>query len=436
MRYCLLVLSLLSCLCAAAQKSNCDTFYYDYDNYQTHLRGGDVSQYLSMIGMQHESLLMEDTSRGGTYKWRDAFPFDYDTTEQLVTSEILPTLRPALQRTHALVINEAHNVPTSRANLIPLIAGLKKMGYRDIFMETLSWHDTLRDRYGYPTMNTGYYSMEPTYAELLRHLLADSVRLHAYEEGTYTVDTATREGALKFISADYPDWIPVDADSFMLKAFAEPLIGKREVAQALLIYQQLMHEHINRYIIFCGYGHGNRTSRALMGNVLRHLTGDTMVVVDQTMLRERSGAAYDYEVYRRYAPADHAMILSHADGSPLCIRRSSPDTGTIQLYDYYIITPRAELQYSRATWRTLHGERQYYPISRMLDRNILPISYLVLAYYLDEYARLGDCAVPADILQVNDKKKDPALVLQPGRKYYIKVTRGGKELLSKKYAAE
>lgn len=436
MRHCLFVLALLSCFCADAQR-NCDTFYYDYDNYRRHRDLHEVSQYLSMIGAQREALLAEDTdSRYHGMKLRDMMVFDYDTAEHLVTTEIVSTLRPALQHTHALVINEAHNIPTSRANLYPLVSELKKLGYKDIFMETLSWHDTLRDKYGYPTMHTGFYSREVMYGELLRHLMEDSVRLHAYEEGAYEIDTATREGQVRFVAAGYPDWIPVVADSFMLGAYADTLIGRREVTQALLIYQQLMHERIDRYIIYCGYDHGQRSAQPWMGSILRHLTADTMVVVDQTLLREHSSAAYDYDIYRRYAPADHAMILSHADGSPLRIRRTAPDTGTIQLYDYYIITPRAELQYSRATWRTLGGERHYYPISRMLDRNILPTSYLVLAYYLSEYSRLGDCAIPMDVLQVNDKKKDPALVLRPGRKYYIKVTRNGRELLSKTYMAE
>ncbi|MBS1625623.1 MAG: hypothetical protein JST83_16470 [Bacteroidetes bacterium] len=432
MRYGLLLLTLACSLCAAAQ---CDTFYYDYDHYHMHRDLHEVSQYLSMIGAQRKALLAEDTdSRYHGLKLRDLEVFDYDSAQPLVTSEILPTLRPALMRTHALVINEAHNIPTSRANLIPLIGDLRKMGYKDIFMETLAWHDTLREKYGYPDMHTGYYSREVMYGALLRRLMADSIRLHAYEEGIYAIDTARRDSTLTFISADYPDWIPVAADSFMLKAWSDALIGKREVTQALLIYQQLMHEQIDRYIIFCGYGHGQRSEQPWMGAILRHLTGDTMVVVDQTLLREHSSAAYDYDIYRRYAPADHAMLLSHADGRPLRIRRSAPDTGTIQLYDYYIITPRAELQYSRATWRTLGGMRRYYPISRILDRNILPASYMVLAYYMNEYSRLGDCAIPADILQVNDKKKDPALVLDPGRKYYIRATLNGRELMSKKYS--
>ncbi len=439
MRYCLLALALLSCFCADAQR-NCDTFYYDYESYHMHRDLHEVSQYLSMIGAQKAAWLAEDTdSRFHGLKLRDLEVFDYDTAEHLVTSEILPTLRPALLRTHALVINEAHNMPGCRANLIPLIDGLKKMGYRDIFMETLSWHDTLRDKYGYPTMHTGFYSREVMYGELVRRLMADSIRLHAYEEGEYELDTATREGQAKFVAAGYPDWIPVAADSFMLQAYADTLIGRREVTQALMIYQQLMHERIDRYIIYCGYSHGQRSEQPWMGAILRHLTGDTMVVVDQTLLREHSSAAYEYDIYRRYAPEDHAMLLSHADGSKLQMRRTGrtpADTGTYALYDYYIITPRTELHNSRATWRALGGERHYYPISRILDRNILPLSYLVLAYYQNEYSRLGDCAVPVDVLQVNDKKKDPALVLQPGRKYYIKATRNGRELMSKKYSTE
>ncbi len=429
MRYFFLLLSLTACLCVSAQ---CDSFYTDYDSYRSHATHHDPSQYLSMIGMQRESLLMEDTSRGGNSKWKNIFSFEYDSTERLLTTEIMTALLPSLQHTHALVINEGHNIPTSRTNLYTMVGDLKKAGYHDIFMETLSWQDTLREKYGYPTMNTGYYSMEPMYGELLRRLIGDSIRLHAYESGYYQIDTATREGTLKFISPDYPDWIPVAADSFMVSAFYMDY-GKREVSEALLIYQQLMHEHIDRYIIYCGYGHGNRTKRPLMGNILRHLTGDTMVVVDQTFLHERSSVAYDYDIYRRYAPAGHSMILSHADGSPLQIQRSAPDTGTIQLYDYYIITPRTELHNSRATWRTLGGERQYYPISRILDPNILPTRYVVLAYYMSEYSQLGSCSIPTDILQVNDKKKEPALVLRPGRKYFIKVMRAGKELFSKVY---
>lgn len=430
MRHCLLALSVFFCFCAAAQ---CDTFYYDYDHYKEHLRGHDAAQYLSLDGAQRESIWLQDTADGGAkYKWRDIFPFEYDTTEQLQLTEILPTLRPLLERRHALVINEAHNMPTSRTNLIPLLDGLKKLGYGDIFMETLAWNDTLRDKYGYPDMETGYYSREVMYAELLRRLMADSIRIHPYEANAYHIDTATREGCLMFVAAGYPGWVPVMADSFMLDAYYTH-DEARDVTQALQIYQQLLRDSIDHYIIYCGYGHGSRSSHINMGKVLRYLTQDTMVVVDQTSLIEHSSEAFDYRLYRRYAPAEHAMLIAHADGSRLMMRHTGKDTGTYGLYDYYIITPRTELHSGRATWRALGGERQYYPISRIVDRNVLPASYLVLAYYQSEYSRLGDCAIPADILQVNDKKKDPSLVLQPGRKYFIKVTVDGKELFSKVY---
>ncbi len=409
-------------------QAGCDEFYIDLNTYQKKYPMSDISQYMSMIGLQKEATIFEDTSSPNRIKDFNAVD-DYDSAGRLLCADIKSTLKGAISRNNIVIINESHNMPQSRAELYSLIEYFKESGYKDIFMETLNWIDPLREKYNIPDLHTGYFSKEVIYGDVIRKVIASDIDIHPYEEGTYKIDTATSSGQLNFISRDYPDWIPIKADTYLLKGFYDQF-WNRDVQQALFIYQKVLLSKISKFIVFCGYGHGARNSYYDMGNILRYLTKDKTVTIDQVLFRERSSSVYDYELYTKYSMYDPPMIISHTDHSPIRIWNDSKTERRL-LYDYFILSPRVRYKNNRPNWQTLNGSKHYYSIDSFVNRNTLPQDYLVIVYYKTEYDKIGNCAVAADVVQVLDNKQNYDLVLFPYRKYYLTIKRGSATILSK-----
>ena len=413
-------------------QNNCEVFYTDLETYRIKHPNEESSQNLSLIGLIREEIILEDTSN--KKKMRDLFQFDCDSSSQLLCTEISEAIRPAISQNKIVIINESHNLPQSRATAYGLVDFLKENGYHDIFMETLCWNDTLGEKYQIPNRNTGYYSNEVVYGDLIRKLFSSKVKMHPYEISFYyKIDTASINGKLMFVSKNYPAWIPIETDTFLLEGFYSEY-SNRDVVQALFIYQKVLQDKIGKYIVYCGYGHGGKGKGHNMGNTLRYLTKDKAITIDQTVFRERSSSQYDYDIYTKYSHFDHPMIISKADKT--AFREVKDGTNMIPKepkahYDYYILSPRTIYTNNRPDWQRLGNVKQNYGLFSFVDRKSLPHDYLVLAYYQDEYDKIGDCAVPADVIQVLDGAKDYDLVLAPHKKYYLKIIKGDKNIIDK-----
>lgn len=282
-----------------------------------------------------------------------------DNTSPLATGDY--TARPALDAIPELarhypivLLNEAHNVALTRSLTVPLLSRLYAEGFRYFAAETLVQTDSGLQARGYPTHDSGFYTQEPIYGEMVRTALKLGFKVIAYEA-----------------TSDTPD-----ADA-------------RETEQARHLYQSVFAKDPHaRLVINAGYDHIVKSGPYLggksMAEHLHALTGLSMLAVEQTMMYPHPDGNDDHPYYtavmRRLHP-DVPIVFVTVDGKPWSLRSA---------YDVTVFFPREKLERGRPTWLSLWGLRQAHLVSAEDCRGNYPC--LVEARYSDESAD----AIPAD----------------------------------------
>ncbi len=301
------------------------------------------------------------------------------------------TARPALQAIaelarpyRAVFFNEAHNVALTRTLTVQLLAKLRAEGFDYFAAETLYQSDTKLSSRGYPTRDSGFYTEEPIYAEMVRSALKLGYKVIAYEDE----------------SAGSPD--------------------QREAAQARNIYRQVFkHDPQARLVVDAGYGHIVEQGRFLGGSSmaehLRRITGIDALTVEQTMLSGHATRSDDHPVYTAVMQQLHPkvpIVFVDKAGKPWSLRPG---------YDVSVFFPRTRRQRGRPTWLDLGGLRRPYFVSGERCRRSYPC--LVEARYADE----GADAIPADRLVLNTLPPNPASIdrisngrVAPGSDLYLR----------------
>lgn len=354
---------------AAAQKS-------DKIMAQANAHKGLLAQYLVL-----RQAYANDNSRAfrmifGQYvSWYQSFLGDYPLAVKSfsITQSVQPddnalplttgnyTARPAVeaipelaQHYHIVLFNEAHNVALTRSLTVQLLSQLRKEGFNYFAAETLVQSDTALASRGYPTDDSGFYTEEPVYAEMVRTALKLGFKVIAYE---------ATSGAS---SGD-----------------------AREAEQARNIYEQVFaHDPKARLIVNAGYEHIVKSGPYLggksMAEYLLDLTKAPMLSVEQTMLYPRPSGDNDHPYYtavmKKLHP-DEPVVFINAKGEPWSLRPG---------YDVSVFFPPVKLEHGRPVWLSLGGLRRPYPVTADSCRAHYPC--LVEARYDNE----GADAIPAD----------------------------------------
>ncbi len=301
------------------------------------------------------------------------------------------TAQPALQAIaelarpyRAVFFNEAHNVAQTRTLTVQLLAKLHAEGFDYFAAETLYQSDTKLSLRGYPTRDSGFYTEEPIYAEMVRTALKLGYKVIAYEDE----------------SAGSPD--------------------QREAAQARNIYRQVFKRDPQaRLVVNAGYGHILEQGRFLGGSSmaehLRRIAGIDPLTVEQTMLFGHAARSDDHPVYTAVMQQLHPkvpIVFVDKAGKPWSLRAG---------YDVSVFFPRTRLQRGRPTWLDLGGLRRPYFVSGERCRRSYPC--LVEARYADE----GADAIPADRLLLNTLPPNPVAsdrlsngLVAPGSDLYLR----------------
>ncbi|HEX8636691.1 MAG TPA: hypothetical protein VF692_01415 [Pyrinomonadaceae bacterium] len=93
----------------------------------------------------------------------------------------LEAISSAADKWQVIMINEEHDTPMHRASTARLLPVLYKKGFRYLAVETLSDTDTELNSRGYPVQNTGFYSDDPVFGDMLRTALKLGFKLVPYE---------------------------------------------------------------------------------------------------------------------------------------------------------------------------------------------------------------------------------------------------------------
>ena len=346
-------------------------------------RTGLLAQYRAM-----RDAYRSDNNRAfrivfGQYlSWYQSFVGDYVgahdsySIRQLPGSDDAPsplkggyTPQPAIEAIAALAkgrkavfFNEAHNVPLTRTLTVELLQKLREDGYDTFAAETIYASDPDLQKRGYPTDKSGFYTMEPICAEMVRTAIKLGFKIVAYE--------SEKEG-----NGDV-----------------------REYDQAKNLYERVFKADPNaRLVVTAGYAHIQENGKYLGGKSMaqhfRKLSGIDPLTVEQTMLIEHPPGTENHPYY-------HAVVDSLHPKTPIVFEdaKGTPWTLKPKAYDVSVFFPVDEIRDERPTWADLDGLRFPYFVNGSVCQNQFPC--LVEARYADE----GEGAIPADRLVLDPVK--------------------------------
>ncbi|GGA37990.1 hypothetical protein [Dyella nitratireducens] len=253
-----------------------------------------------------------------------------------------------------VLLNEAHNVGMTRSLTVALLSRLYQEGFRYFAAETLSQKDTQLQTRGYPIDDSGFYTEEPVYAEMVRTALKLGYKVIAYE-ATSNVTSA----------------------------------DQREAEQARHLYDSVFKQDPHaRLVINAGYEHivksGGYLGGQSMAEHLYKLTGASMLAIDQTAMYPHPSSQNNHPYYTavmKQVHPDVPIVFVDAQDKPWSLRST---------YDVTVFFPPEKLERGRPTWLTLWGLRQPHLVSG--DGCHDHYACLVEARYSNE----GPDAIPAD----------------------------------------
>jgi hypothetical protein len=256
----------------------------------------------------------------------------------------------------AIFFNEAHNVPLTRTLTVELLSKLRADGYTYFAAETIYASDTGLTARGYPIGTSGFYTMEPIAAEMVRTALQLGFKVVAYE--------SEKEG-----NGDI-----------------------REYDQARNLYERVFKKDPQaRLVVNAGYAHIQENGKYLGGkSMAQHfskLSGIDPLTVEQTMLIEHPTGTENHPYY-------HAVIDSLHPKAPIVFIDGAGKPWSLKpkAYDVSVFFPPDEIHDGRPTWLDLGGLRTAHFLSGGACQDTFPC--LIEARYSKE----GDDAIPADRL--------------------------------------
>ena len=288
------------------------------------------------------------------------------------------------------IINEAHSMPSHRVFTESILQGLYDSGYRYFGIETLGNGqacDTLLNKRGYPVLNSGFYSAEPMYGNLIRKALEIGFQVFPYE--------ATG---------------PSDE------------IG-REVLQAQNINRIFEKDSSAKILVHCGFDHVLEGTHSFfkkcMAQNLEDFSGHEVFTIDQVVFSE----------YRGFESVDTVVDFLNVDKPTILSRRVNNEPFNDSLSsakaDVSIFHPRTEFINGRPDWIAQNG-RKLECLS--VNNLILTEAILVRVYKKGESTRK---AVPIDVTELLPSQKiccvsvpedDYVVIAQHGKyEYRVKV---------------
>ncbi|MEO7431109.1 MAG: hypothetical protein ABIR62_03660 [Dokdonella sp.] len=335
----------------AQYKAMRDTYRTDKDGAFRIVFGQYLSWYQSFVGDYvgaHDSYSIRQLAASD-----DAHsPLDGGYTAKPALDEIAELAKGR----KAVFFNEAHNVPVTRTLLVELLSKLRAEGYTYFAAETIYASDTELAKRGYPVEKSGFYTMEPIAAEMVRTALHLGFKVVAYE--------SEKEG-----NGDV-----------------------REYDQAKNLYERVFkNDPQARLVVNAGYAHIQENGKYLGGrSMAQHfakLTGIDPLTVEQTMLIEHPAGTENHPYYQKAMESLHPtspIVFADAAGKPWTLKPKA--------YDVSVFFPAQVIHDERPTWLTLGGLRTEYSFGGAACQDTFPC--LIEARYANE----GDDAIPADRL--------------------------------------
>lgn len=264
------------------------------------------------------------------------------------------------------IINEAHHISAHRTFTKSLLQDLYNNGYRYLGLEALS--DIEINSRKYPVMESGYYTKEPEFGNLISEALKIGYTSFGYEA------SGGKNGK------------------------------EREIEQAENIQKFIESNPDGKVLIHCGYAHAFENDYPAWGKAMAGRLKDNMktdpFTIDQTMFLERDNKE-NIHLFIRLNNAKQPVVLIDKNGQAFNGKNEIKQT------DVVILHPLTEFVNSRPEW-LIKGKQKYtIPLSKIRNHN--PV--LILAYRSNEFDNNG---VPADIIEIIDENSSRDVYLKKG----------------------
>lgn len=270
------------------------------------------------------------------------------------------------QKHSMVIINEAHHISPHRLFTMSLLQDLYDQGYRHFGLETLNNNDNTYVE----TLNaskkvnydSGYYTKDPRFAELLREAMKIGFTLFAYE----SVGNSGQG---------------------------------RELEQAENIARYVATNPEGKVLLHCGYGHADELntpgSQMMAGHVAALLKIDPLTI-DQTNHTERSQLKYDSPVLRKFTLSEPGILVNdqHETSSPWSIVNELHHLNLGM--DIYVFHPGVKLLHGRPAYHFTETKQ-----ARKIDLSNATVSYPALLYAYSEGSDMTR-EIPLDVLEINE----------------------------------
>ena len=285
-----------------------------------------------------------------------------------------------------IIINEAHHQPLHRVFTTELLEELYQSGFQYLGIETLDDRDTYLSERKYPVYQTGYYSKEPRYGELIRTALEIGYEVFPYEsKGTNGYE--------------------------------------QEIGQAKNIQKKIDERPDGRFLIHCGFSHAiegiyEPWEKAMAGRLFE-FTGIDPLTINQIEFTEKSELKYSHPLLQKLELTNSSVFVDEGEGAYRL--ESNRDW-----FDIMVFHPFTKYEKGRPSW-LLKNNKNFikFDIAQKKDINY-PI--LVLAFKESENYKQ---AIPVDIIEANNSSEDIYLALRAGNFNVIIVDQRGKVRIEK-----
>ena len=278
-----------------------------------------------------------------------------------------------------VIINEAHHNSMHRFFTKALLQNLFEIGYKNIGFETLGngeYLDSLLMERQYPIQETGYYTKDPQFGDLVRTALKIGFDVFPYEQ------TSGSNGK------------------------------PREIEQARNIQKEIKKRPNEKFLIHCGFNHAfegvHESWEKAMAGRLTEFTGIDPLTIDQVEYSERSKTKFNNPLLNALDIKEPSVLIDQ-DQEPLKYKIKERWT------DLAVFHPKTEFVENRPNW-LFKNDNMSVPIE--LDNIEISYPIMVLAYRKGENLKK---AVPIDLIEITEKSDKKNLALGRGE-YEIVVT--------------
>ncbi len=324
----------------------------------------------------------------GNYKdalrmWDSVFPprelfyssREIDSVKKIKTESAREVIISEAKENRIVIINEAHHSSKHRVFTKQLLNDLYINGYRHLGLEALGNGanlDSLLNRRKYPIQNSGYYTKDPQFGNLIREALRIGFHVFAYE------DTFSNNGK------------------------------EREITQAKNVQKVISKFPDEKILLHCGFDHAlegrHRSWRKAMAARIKEFTGIDPLTINQVVYDEKSSPKFNHPLMKALNVKEPTVLIDENDKP---IRYYRGDSWN----DVFVIHPNTKFNENKAVWIEK-------PTKINLSTFKIAYPIIVLAYLKNEDF---SNAIPVDISELKDENDTCILNLEKGA-YNIVVT--------------